>query len=139
MPIPAAIANGRLGRPSGTQQVILPRGTGKGRLRRIQRAAATGSLGILRFCASTLPVPKGIMPMGTTFFGDPLNDVKDGAIAAADNDGVVAFCYCALCLGSSSSVFARFQNIDGGAGPDERCCERGRYTGALLLFAAAPG
>src|ERR1700691_2058631 len=52
--------------------------------------------------------------------GNPWNYVKDGAIAAANNDRIVAFCYCPRCLGSGGSVFACLQNIDRGAALAER-------------------
>ena len=65
MPMPAAMANSQLSRPPTVQQVILPKPTERGRLRKIQCAAATGSLGTFRFWAITLPVPKGMIPNGT--------------------------------------------------------------------------
>src|ERR1700744_4607023 len=44
--------------------------------------------------------------------GEALDHVKDGAIAATDNDGIVTFCYCSRCLGPGSAVLARLHDVD---------------------------
>src|ERR1700677_52125 len=43
---------------------------------------------------------------------EALDNVEDGAIAAADNDGIVALCFCPRCLGPGSAVFARLHDVD---------------------------
>src|SRR5271154_6559194 len=53
---------------------------------------------------------------------EALDDVKDGAIAAADDDGIVAFSYCPRCFRSCSAVFARLHDVD---------CSTGRTEGTL--------
>jgi len=55
---------------------------------------------------------KGNDAQGHARAGDPLNDIKDSAIAAADDDGIKAFCYCPLGLGTGSTVFTCLQKID---------------------------
>ena len=101
---PSRIASFR--RPSYVQQVILPKPTETGWLRRIHRAAAAGSLGTLRFWAITLPVPKGMIPKWHGGAGQALDHVKNRTVATADNDGFVTLCAGPLCLEARGAVLA---------------------------------
>ncbi len=47
--------------------------------------------------------------------GHSLDHIKDRAVAAADNNGIVTFGDCPLCLGSGRAVFACLHDIDRGA------------------------
>ena len=55
------------------------------------------------------------MPSGTSEPGDSLDHVEDCAVAAADNDGIVAFCYRPPRLWSGGAIFACLHDIDRGA------------------------
>ena len=64
--------------------------------------------------------------------GDSLDDIKDGAVAAADNDGIVAFRHGPLRLWSRGAVFARLQDVDRGARLAKDMRRREQYLCALL-------
>ncbi len=49
--------------------------------------------------------------------GEALDNVKNSAVATADNDGFVAFCYGPLRLGSRGAVLTRLHHLDRGALP----------------------
>ena len=112
MPIPAAIANNQLCRPSGVQQVILPRGTGNGTAAQNPMRCGLGTPGNLEILRHHIAGTKGNDAKRHGRAGDSLDHVKDRAVAAADDNGVVAFRYGSSGLWSRGAVFARLQSVD---------------------------